>query len=670
MNIRSTDHAGSDHPGKAKPVVKPNTQSDEQAFENLLRSAIEEANVPTLQVLTVQLTGDRKWIEEPFLPTRPRGIDDNDSGGFPDELQQQVRQAAYDSIVAWHQGKPMAIERPTAEQIVQFMSVTMGESIPDAYGPFMESKMDAYTGRAKSAVSTKVPSGFKVTIVGAGMSGICAGVRLTQAGIPFTIIEKGANVGGVWRQNKYPGCGVDTPSHLYSYSFAQGDWSRYFAAKDEIEGYFDRVARELGVFEHIQFETEVIDTRYDEDRQRWIADLRSTDGAVESLESNVLIAAVGAFGTPKWPNIEGINSFGGDLMHTAQWDESVDLAGKRVAVIGNGASAMQLVPAIADRVDTLTVFQRSKQWAAPFPKLHKPIPDPVRFLLKEVPHYEWWYRLRLSWIFDSKVYESLKVDPEWTEPDHSLNAINDGHRRFFTRYIREQLGDREDLAEKVIPEFPPYGKRMLLDNGWFRTLTKPNVELVTTPIGRITEDGIETADDERYDFDAVIMASGFDVARFLAPVSVHGRNGVSIREVWGDEDPRAYLGTVTPGFPNFFTLYGPNTALGHGGSFIFVVECQVNYVLSVLDEMFASGVSEVECREDVCARYNETMEDMHSRMIWTHPGMRSYLQNSHGRVVMNSPWRTTDYWQMTRQADLGDFETKSPIVEAQVSASR
>lgn len=638
----------------AEPVAPTRSAN----FESSLRAALIEANIPTLQLLTVQLTGDERWIRAPYTPTRPKGIDDNDSGGLEEARQQEIRDAAFDAIVEWRAGRAIAIERPSPDQVVRMMSVSMGEQIPDDYGPFMSMKLDSFAGRTDKPVKNAVPQGFSVLIIGAGMSGICAAVKLREAGVPFRIVEKGEDVGGVWRQNRYPGCGVDTPSYLYSYSFANGDWEHYFGLKDEVEGYFRSVAKSFGIYEHTTFGVEVTGTRYDEDNRRWVTDLQFSDGSVDSLFSDVVISAVGVFGTPKWPDIPGRETFRGTVMHTAMWDENADLSGKRVAVIGNGASAMQLVPAIADQVESLTVFQRSKQWAAPFAKLHKRIPETVRFLFSEVPQYEWWYRLRLSWIFDSKVYESLKVDPDWPDPDRSLNAINDGHRRFFTRYITKELGDRQDLIDKVLPEYPPYGKRMLLDNGWFRTLTRPHVDLVTEPIDRIDETGIALKDGTHREFDVIVIASGFDVARFLSPVKVYGRGGTSIRDAWDDDDPRAYLGTVTPGFPNFFMLYGPNTALGHGGSFIFIVECQVNYVLSVLDKMFETGTAEVECRQDVCEKYNEVMEDIHSRMIWTHPGMSTYYRNSRGRVVANSPWRTTDYWKLTRTADLRDFHTK------------
>ena len=638
-------------------VNDPIAPTADDEFRSALGAALAVANVPTLQMLCVQLTGDERWLRPPYTPTRSKGVDDNDSGGLALEVQDEIRAAAYEAIVAWRDGQPVALPRPTAEQLIRMMSVSTGESIPDAYGPMMADRFEAFTGFATTPVTHEIPAGFSVLIVGAGMSGIAAAVKLGEAGIPFVIVEKGGEVGGVWRQNRYPSCGVDTPSHLYSYTFAQGDWEHYFAKKPDIEGYFRKVAKQFGFYDDIQFNTEVVATRYDEATQHWVTEVQRSDGSHERLESNVLLAAVGAFGTPKWPNIPGIDRFEGELMHTGMWDEKAELAGKRVAVIGNGASAMQLVPAIVDEVASMTVFQRSKQWAAPFPKFKKRIPDPIRFLMSEVPLYEWWYRLRLAWIFDSKVYESLKVDPTWHDPQRSLNAINDGHRRFFEKYIRQQLGDRQDLAPKVIPDFPPYGKRMLLDNGWFRMLTRPNVELVDAPIEQIDETGIEVRGGDHYDFDVIISASGFDVARFLGPLPVYGRGGHSIREAWNDDDPKAYLGTVTPGFPNMFMLYGPNTGLGHGGSFMYIVECQITYILSALDQMFANNITELECRREVCEQYNDTMADMHSRMVWTHPGTSTYYRNSRGRVIANSPWRTTDFWAMTRSADLNDYHT-------------
>ena len=480
-----------------------------------------------------------------------------------------------------------------------------------------------------------------------------------EANIDVVMVEKGSDVGGVWRQNRYPSCGVDTPSHLYSYTFARGDWEHYFGKKNEIEGYFRGVAKDFGVYDSIRFDTEVVATHYDEVAHRWVTDLRCPDGTIERLTTNVLLSAVGMFGVPRLPSIEGIEQFQGQLLHTGQWDETADLVGKRVAIIGNGASAMQLAPAIVDDVASLTVFQRSKQWATPFPKFKKRIPDAMRFLMSEVPQYEWWYRLRLAWIFDSEVYESLKVDPEWHDPQRSLNALNDGYRQFLENYIREELGDRQDLAPRLIPDYPPYGKRMLLDNGWFRMLTRPDTHLVDAPIDRIDETGIQLRGGEHLEFDVIIAASGFDIARFLGPLPIYGRGGTSIRDAWDDDDPKAYLGTVTPDFPNMFMLYGPNTGLGHGGSFMYIVECQINYVLSALDQMFAKGIAEMECRREVCERYNEKIQDMHSTMIWTHPGTNTWYRNSRGRVVANSPWRTTDYWAMTRSADLADFHTTS-----------
>ncbi len=646
------------------------TTYDHGDFGHLLGEALTFANIPTLLLLLHQFTGDDKWLQAPYTPARSRGLDDNDTGGLSPEVQDEVRAAAFSAILARRAGTPVAKPNLSGPELIRMMTVSESEPIPADYAEVMVDKLQRFGGVQPAPV--EVPKGFHALIIGAGMSGVAAAIKLSQAGVPFTIIEKQNEPGGVWQSHHYPGCGVDTPGHLYSYSFAGGDWSKYFPHQEEIQDYFHGVAKEHGIAGRIRYGTECLTTRFDADSHTWESRLRLPDGSEEVLVTDVVISAVGTFTTAKWPSIPGLRSFNGPVVHTSEWDPNLDLRGKRVAVIGNGASAMQLVPAIADTVDTLTIFQRSKQWAAPFDKFHKPVPDSVRFLMSEVPEYAWLYRLRLSWIFDSKVYNSLLKDPDWEHPDRSLNAINDGHRRFFSRYIEEQLGDRTDLIDKVTPQFPPYGKRILLDNGWYRTLTKPHVTLVDNAVTRVDGNQVHSANGDVYEVDVLIVATGYDVVRYLSPVEVIGRDGVSIREAWDDDDSRAYLGTVVHQFPNFFMLYGPNTQLGHGGSFIFIVECQIDYVLNLLRKMTQHSLCEVECRKEVYDNYNETIQDMHQKMVWSHPGMSTYFRNSRGRIVTQNPWRLVDFWGLTREADLADYNCvegypASGNVDAQVT---
>ncbi len=646
--------------GETDEILFEGAQRRAEDFEEQLQAALPLANVPTLLLLLVQLTGDLRWLEAPYLPERSRGVDDNDTGGLPQAVQDEIRSGARDAILAWHRGKALALPEPSPELLVRMMSVSEGAPIPAEHAELMLARLNAFADPQTPTLRDCVPAGFRALIIGAGMSGICAAVKLRQAGIPYIIVDKQDDASGVWHCHHYPGCSVDTPSHLYSYTFAGGDWTRYFPPQREIETYFRQVAIDHSVYDEIRFRTEVVSACYDETTHTWTSQLRGPDGQLQALSTNVVISAVGVFNEPIQPDIPGLEQFGGPVVHTARWDHDLQLDGKRVAVIGTGASAMQLVPAIADRVASLTIFQRTRQWAAPFPKFRKPVPDSIRYLMREVPLYQYWYRLRLSWIFDSKIYPSLHKDPNWTDPEHSINAINAGHRRYFTRYIHEELGDRQDLAPKVIPSYPPYGKRMLLDNGWFRTMTRDHVHLIDSTedgIDHITGKTIHTRNGAVHDVDVIILATGYKVARMLSTLPIHGRNGLSIREAWNDDDPRAYLGTVVPSFPNLFLLFGPNTQLGHGGSFIFVMECQINYVLDALRQMFTHNITELECRQDVHDNYNDTIQQRHQKMIWTHTGMTTYVRNQYGRVVSNNPWQLIEFWKLLQHANLNDYTT-------------
>jgi 4-hydroxyacetophenone monooxygenase len=271
-----------------------------------------------------------------------------------------------------------------------------------------------------------------------------------------------------------------------------------------------------------------------------------------------------------------------------------------------------------------------------------------------VPFYREWYRFRLAWAFNDRIHASLQKDPDWPYPERSLNRVNDSHRRFFTSYLESQLEGRGDLIERALPTYPPFGKRMLLDNGWFAALKRSNVDLITSSVSALTRTGIVAADGTERPVDIVVFATGFQARRPIH-LDIRGRQGRSLAEVWGDDDARAYLGITTPGFPNLFFMYGPNTNLGHGGSFINLAEGQANYIADALCQMLNTGIVSIECRPEVCDEYNARLDAAHERMVWTHPGMDTWYRNAKGRVVTNMPWRVVDYWTMTRHADLGDF---------------
>jgi 4-hydroxyacetophenone monooxygenase len=633
-------------PDERPPQILPLSDTE-------LRESLAVANVPTLLLVLAQLTGEGRWLQPPYLPSRIRGIDDNDSGGLPEARQAEIRSAAFDAIRAWRDGEPVAHPEPTRHELVRMLQASVGEPVADEYAPLIAAALGLAHVVSSERIGPAARDWLDVAIVGAGLSGICAAVALQAAGVRFTVFDRASGIGGTWLVNRYPGVGVDTPSHLYSFSFAKHDWTRYFATGDEVRAYLEQVVADHRLEPAIELGVEVVRAVYDETALAWELTLRS-GGETRRLRARILISATGIFNPPKRPVIEGLDAFGGPCFHTAEWPDSVNLAGRRVGVIGNGATAMQIVPAVAESVASLTVFQRSPHWIVPFGKFQQTIPEPVRRLLRVVPLYESWYRARLGWTFNDRTHSALQKDPDWPHPERSLNAINEGYRNSFIRYITEELGARTDLLEKVVPAYPPFGKRLLLDNGWYRALARPNVELVTDPVRRVERGAVLTTE-RRFDLDVLVLATGFDVVHFLSTYEIVGRGGRILSEVWGD-DARAYLGSTTAGFPNLFTLYGPNLQPGHGGSIMFTIERQMNLVLSVLALMSEKRYGSFECRTDVLERYNAAVDEAHSRMVWTHPGMDTYYRNSRGRVVVNTPFRTIDFFYATARADPDDYQ--------------
>lgn len=640
-----------------------------------LDSALAVANIPTLACLLVQLTGDRGWIQGRFVPERTRGLDDNDDGGLSPEVQQEIREAAKVAISDWFAGKPPALSNPSDELLCELMGVSLGETIPADYAPMIRHELQLSEHEPASGKGTGgPPPGFTALIIGAGISGLCAALEFAKAGIAYTIVERSERVGGVWLENRYPGAACDVPSHLYSFSFAPFRWSRYFAGSREIHRYLEDFAEQNGIIPNVRFGLEVEEAEYLESEGKWQATAVNAAGERVVLTADILISGVGAFNKPRLPDVPGLERFKGASAHTARYpDEGLDLKGKRVVLVGNGASAMQVAPAIADEVASLTIVQRTPQWVAPFPKFGRTIPEPLQQLLDEMPLYRRWYRLRLSWAFNDKLYDALQKDPEWTSRADSINAINDTHRRGLTAYMEAELGTAKDLMPKILPDYPPFGKRMLLDNGWFRTLSRPNVDLVIGGVTEVGEDRVFTSDGGEHGADVIIWATGFDVVNLLAPMRVKGVGGRELHAEWEGDDARAYLGTVVPGFPNFFCLYGPNTQFGHGGSLISVLERQMHYVMSLLTQMFERSIAVVDVHRDVYEDYNRRVDEAHARMIWTLPNVSGYYRNSRGRIVVNNPFRILEVWQMTEQANLADFNCLAssdlPISDQRVAAS-
>jgi 4-hydroxyacetophenone monooxygenase len=640
------------HDGGRRPL----TSDPGQLSLAELREITESANLPTLLMVIYQVTGDPRWLEPSYRPTRSRGLSDHDSGGLSGAIQDEIRSSGAQVLFDLQSGRAPAVPMPNAEQTSVMLGVCVGESVDSSYGVMFSEEFKRRIGVEEDiSIAEHVPPGFHVLVIGAGVSGIIAAQRLGQMGIPYTVVDEHDGAGGNWRDNPYPGAGVDTPSHLYSFSFAPYDWSKHFELRAQLEDYLSETFERVGGPANTRFNTKVVQARFDPSAMLWRVEVQDRQGNRDQISANVVISAVGSLNQPSLPKIGGTERFTGPSFHSSQWPKDLDVAGKRVAVIGSGASAMQIVPAIANCVRELTLFQRTPPWVAPFEKFQLPIDDGTRYLLKHFPLYRSWYFLKLYWQFGDKVLDSLRKDPSWPHPERSVNARNDGHRRFFTQYIEAQLGSRTDLFDKVVPTYPPYGKRILLDNGWYAALLRDNVTLVSEAVCEVVEQGVRVGSGDVYDADVLVWATGFQASRFVASFDVIGLHGQSLREAWDDDDARAYLGVAVPDFPNLFLLGGPNSFPG-SGSFMYFMEVQMRYIGRILATMIEANVAAVNTRKDVFERYSELVDTTSQMTVWTHPGTNTFFRNARGRLVFVSPFRNVEYWSQATHSGLGDYE--------------
>jgi 4-hydroxyacetophenone monooxygenase len=621
-------------------------------------AALLDVSIPTLMLSLVHMSGDPELIRGEL---RPAGLFLNEVQGFmSDEDQARVRELALDVIRDYRDRGCPEPGPISAELLHEMMNWIVCAEVPDEYVPMLMEEMEL-DGTDARRVDRELPAedreAFPVVVIGCGESGLLAGIRLEQAGIPYVIVEKNAGVGGTWYENSYPGARVDVGNHFYCYSFEPSDhWTEFFAQQPELQAYFEGVMVRHGIEPHIRFSTEVVGAAWDDDAGTWSVRVRSAEGEEEVLTARALISAVGQLNRPNIPDIAGQESFAGPSFHSARWDHAVDLTGKRVAMIGAGASGFQIAPTIAERVEHLTVFQRTAQWMFPNPNYHAQVGAGVRWALRHLPFYGRWYRFLIFWPGCDAGLEAARIDPDYPDQPRAVSEINELTRQMFTEWIVSQLDDDPDLIAKVVPDYPPTGKRTLQDNGsWLRTLTRDDVELVRTGIDHIEPDAVVTVDGERREADIIIYATGFHANRALWPMDIRGTDGVDLASFWGDR-PAAYLGITVPGFPNLFCMYGPGTNLASGGSLIFHSECQMRYITECIEELVAGGHRSMEPRREAYEDWHDRTQREIRTYVWSHPSIEhSFYKNDRGEVHGLSPWRLVDYWDWTRVPDLDDY---------------
>ena len=623
--------------------------------KNNISLAIKSASFPVLAASLVHVVGDIKILDD--LPKPKMAMLGEIQGYLSEQEKQLIESIALPLLEQYFFNTELKdFYIPSDDEMHKIMNYIVGAEVSEDYVPMMLDEINLRP--SKPIKNTAAPNkrdikDFSALIIGAGMSGILMGIKLAERGIPFKIYEKNKSVGGTWAENTYPGCRVDIPNHFYSYSFEENhQWSQYFSQQPELEQYFQACFDKYDLAGMTQFNTEVSAMTFDDSTNLW--SIQSiNNGSEQSEEFNLVISCVGQLNQPKIPEINGLESFEGNIFHSARWPQDDQITGKKVAVIGSGASAFQIVPSIADKCNELTVFQRSAPWMFPNPDYHRDVEDGKKWLLENLPGYSRWYRFLLFWPGSDQLLDSLFIDPEWQGGESSINETNDQMRQIFTDAMLGQLQDKS-LIPKVIPNYPPFGKRMLQDNGaWLQSLQKDNVRIFTNEIQELTPRGI-LSNNQLHEFDTIILATGFKAQEFFTPICINGGDGF-FNDQYGDS-PQSYLGIAFDTLPNFFSTYGPGTNLAHAGSIIFNSECQVKYICSAIDYILENNIKHLKVKQDVVASYQEKLEARLNRMVWQHPNVSSWYQNSKGKVVTTSPWRLIEYWKWTKKFEASDYE--------------
>lgn len=493
----------------------------------------------------------------------------------------------------------------------------------------------------------------RIAIIGSGFAGMGLGIQLKQQGIDtFTIFEKADAIGGTWRANTYPGAECDIPSALYSYSFENFDWPNKWSHQPVIRDYLEHCADTYGLRPHLRMQTPVTRIRWDDEAGAWDVEAAPAGGEPVVERFDVVVSATGQLSRPRWPDIDGLDSFGGAVFHSAEWDHSVDLAGTRVASIGAGASAVQYVPQVAKVAEQVTIFQRTPNWIIPkndrdYTEFEKALIRRSR-LARNVRRFAIWARAELLG------YDLM----------HQKSVVRDVMEKYAKKNLAEKVRDPDKVA-KLTPQYPMGAKRVLFSDDFYEAIEEHDVQVVTDPIAKVTGDAIVTTsaagEAVEHPVDVIVVGTGFHTHDFLTPMKVEGPGGRDLQHEWED-GPQAYLGITVSGFPNLFFMYGPNTNLGHN-SIVLMIESQCRYILSLVRQMAARSIQAVDVRPEVQQAYNDELATRLATSAWVLVEDSWYLQG--GKVTNNWVGRTTEYRRRTNHADLDDYELRPKAVPAE-----
>ena len=616
-----------------------------------LESALDSASFPVVAALLVHFTGDISILEK--LPRPNQAVLGEIQGFLSEDDKQTIKKIALKEISKFFSNHEVNdIYVPSNEELNKMMSFIVGENVSPDYIPMMLRDLNITSQDLKLSSVTTKPS-LEVLIIGAGMSGILAAIKLAERGIKFKIYEKNINLGGTWFENRYPGARVDIANHFYSYSFEENhQWSEHFSQQPELLDYFKRCFDKYDIQKNTYFETQVTDMKFDDETKMWeVTSIHNKKSNKEVI--NIVLSCVGQLNQPKIPDIKGLDEFQGNMFHSSKWPEDDVIAGKKVAVVGSGASAFQIVPSIAKHCEQLTIFQRSPPWMFPNPKYHEQVDKEKKWLLESLPFYSRWYRFLLFYPGSDQLLDSLFVDPSWKDRSDSINQQNDEMRKLFTSAMLAQISNKS-LIDKVIPNYPPFGKRMLQDNGaWLKALHLPNVTLLAEGVEQMNPRGIIGLEKE-HEFDTVVFATGFKAQDFFDPINIDCSSG-SFKSIYKDS-PVSYLGITFSSIPNFFAMYGPGTNLAHAGSIIFNSECQINYICSAIEHMLNNDYKVIKVKPKIEKQYQDRFDKRHKKMVWQHANVSSWYQNSKGKVVTTSPWRLVEYWNWTNNFNADEYD--------------